>query len=438
VRWHRPPVEEPVTIGVVGPRDLVQRILLMPSQPDSQPWRLVGAAHARESQTYEQVMKIADRVDAILFTGPFQYDLARESGELPVPATYVPVSGASLYSGIIRGLMGGTLDPSRVSIDSISAADVEAAYADIKVSTQSVHTIEYRGAESVEKFVDFHRSLYQSGATTAALTTVKSVAQRLVAAKVEAFRLVPPAHSIWSALTNAALLGAGSILGEAQIVIVVVQVSPALRPVSSGPQNYRQTELILSLHRLLLSEVADLGVALLQRDVETFVITATRSSLTQLITRLRASAFVDRMRAETGMAVDIGVGVGETPQAAEERAYTALRLSREDGGTEVYLARPDGSSVTLSAPPDGAAPTERPAASSKALETLRRILEVLPERSDGPVVVDAETVAERLAVTPRSARRMLALLVEAGMAWPMPAAQVSRSGRPRQTFRLVS
>ncbi len=437
MKWHLGPVDEPVSIGVVGPRDLVQRILLMQEGPDSRHWRLVGAAHDKERQAYDQVQKIADSVDAILFTGPLQYDLARESGELTVPATYVPVSGASLYSSIIRGLMSGTLDPSRVSIDSISAADVEAAYADIGVSTRRVHSREYRGAESVEKFVEFHRRLYERGKTSAALTTVKSVAQRLADADVPAYRMQPPSNTIRIALNTAALLGAGSILGDSQIVIVVLQVASASRRPSQGPQDYRQLELVLALHQQLLSEVGDLGVAIAQRDADTFVITATRGSLSQLAHRLRSAEFTDRVRAETGMAIDLGVGIGDTPQVAEAHAFTALARSRRATDANVYLVRPDGTAVALSAPSDGPPSNEPPANWSKAAETLRRITEVLPSPPGEPVVVDAEAVADALSVTPRSARRMLASLVEARLAWPMPSVQSSRSGRPRQQFRLV-
>jgi hypothetical protein len=437
MQWHRGPADEPVSIGVVGPRDMVQRIVLMQEGADSRHWRLVGAAHDKERQVYDQVQKIAGTVDAILFTGPLQYDLARESGELTVPATYVPISGASLYSSLIRGLIAGTLDPSRVSIDSISAADVEAAYADIEVSTKRVHTREYRGTGSAEEFVDFHRRLYERGKTSAALTTVKSVVERLAAAGVPAYRMMPPSNTIRIALNTAALLGAGSILGDAQIVIAVVQVAPASRPVSRGPQDYRQLELVLALHQLLLAEVGDLGVAVAQRDADTFVITATRGSMAQLTDRLRSADFSDRVRAETGMDTDLGVGVGETPAGAEEHAYAALARSRGAKDGTVYLVRPDGSAVPLSGPLDRAASTEPPAGWSKAAETLRRITEVLPLRPGEPVVVDAEAVAEALSVTPRSARRMLASLVDARLAWPMPSVQSARGGRPRQQFRLV-
>jgi hypothetical protein len=437
VQWHRAPVDEPVTIGVVGPRDMVQRILLMQEGPDSRHWRLVGAGHDKESQTYDRVQKLADSVDAILFTGPLQYDLARESGELAVPATYVPVSGASLYSSIIRGLMAGTLDPSQVSIDSISAADVEAAYADIGVSTRRVHTLEYRDTGSLTEFVEFHRRLHEDGKTSTALTTVKSVAERLAAAGVPAYRMLPSANSVRIAVNTAVLLGAGRILGDSQIVIVVVQVLPASRPVNRGPQDYRQLELVLALHQHLLAEVGGLGAAVVQRDPDTFVITATRGSLEQLTTRLRSADFAERVRSETGMVTGLGVGIGETPQAAEEHAFAALERSRAAADETVYLVRPDGSALALSGPPDQPASNEPPAGWSKAVETLHRITEVLMVQSGEPVVVDAEAVAEALSVTPRSARRMLTSLVDARLAWPMPSVQASRSGRPRQQFRLV-
>jgi hypothetical protein len=40
-------------------------------------------------------------------------------------------------------------------------------------------------------------------------------------------------------------------------------------------------------------------------------------------------------------------------------------------------------------------------------------------------------------VTPRTARRLLATLVEEGLAWPLPPSRSPQPGRPRQAYRLV-
>ena len=65
-----------------------------------------------------------------------------------------------------------------------------------------------------------------------------------------------------------------------------------------------------------------------------------------------------------------------------------------------------------------------------------RLSEKLSEEGTTPVV-DAETAGRLLSVTPRTARRLLATLVEEGLAWPLPPSRSPQPGRPRQAYRLV-
>src|SRR5262245_42164377 len=99
--------------------------MFMGREPGVRDWRLGCSAHTAEQETSDRLMKIVDGIAVALFPGPLQYDLARADGELPVPATYVPVSGASMYSALLGGAVSGACDPARVSIDSIAEADVK-------------------------------------------------------------------------------------------------------------------------------------------------------------------------------------------------------------------------------------------------------------------------------------------------------------------------
>jgi predicted ArsR family transcriptional regulator len=83
--------------------------------------------------------------------------------------------------------------------------------------------------------------------------------------------------------------------------------------------------------------------------------------------------------------------------------------------------------------PRAAPPT---AASRRGLDTLVRLSEKLSATGATPVV-DAETAGRLLSVTPRTARRLLATLVEEGLAWPLPPSRSPQPGRPRQAYRLV-
>ena len=86
--------------------------------------------------------------------------------------------------------------------------------------------------------------------------------------------------------------------------------------------------------------------------------------------------------------------------------------------------------------PPGQRPAPSPgSASGRGLDTLVRLAEQLTSTGATPVV-DAETAGRLLSVTPRTARRLLATLVDEGLAWPLPPSRSPQPGRPRQAYRL--
>src|SRR5262245_11671974 len=117
------------TIGIVGPHDLVERIMLSglpltagpgPAQPpdrgDGVTRRLVTAAYRDEQEAPEKVARLGSSVDACLFASRVPYEFARRAGVLSVPATYIQLSGSALYAAMLRASREG-LDIGRSSID---------------------------------------------------------------------------------------------------------------------------------------------------------------------------------------------------------------------------------------------------------------------------------------------------------------------------------
>ncbi|MGP3961347.1 transcriptional regulator [Nonomuraea sp. 3N208] len=424
-----------VAIGIVGPHDLVEEIMMIGADlPAAADWRLVGAPHAEEHETYDKFLRISDSIDVVLFTGPLQHDLARQRGELPVPATFVPMSGASLYASLLRGVLTHGVDPARVSIDSLPAADVDEAYGEIGVSTAGVHLSEYDRPESARGFSAFHEQLYRQGATTAALTTIRSVANKLTAAGVPVLRLLPTSHTLRLALNTAALLGTGSRLEDAQIAIVVVELAASAKPSYSGPGNYWQQELKLSLHRSLLADARLMGATVVPRGENSYVVTATVGALGQATDGFRVAPFMDRIHSDAGVAVEVGIGLGSTARDADANALAAVEKARQAGAAAAYLVGGDGTVLSLPVRRRRRQESE-PAVATKAAKLLERLVESLDDSDT--MVVDAEIVADVLSVSPRSARRVLQSLAEEGLAWPMPPVKGTQAGRPRQPYRLV-
>ncbi|MDQ2875787.1 MAG: transcriptional regulator, partial [Actinomycetota bacterium] len=226
------------TIGIVGPHELVERIMLSglplstgagPGQPpergEAPARRLVTAAYREEQEAPEKVARLGSTVDACLFASRVPYEFARRAGVLTVPATYIQLGGSALYAAMLRASRDG-LDIAKSSIDVISPADTEDAFAELGLAADNIHVREEVSGAAV--IAAFHERLWHSGEIAVAFTCVPSVARKLAAAQVPAFLLRPTGSAIRAALRTGTLLAGYRRLENAQLAVVIVEV-PTLR-----------------------------------------------------------------------------------------------------------------------------------------------------------------------------------------------------------------
>ena len=442
-----------LTIGVVGSHDLVERIMLsgtaMPA-PAAGPAgaargaggngyaaapamarRLVAVAYRTEHEAGDKVLRLGPGIDVWLFASRVAYTYARQAGVLRKPATYVPLGGSALYAALLRAARKGDYDLSRLSVDVLSRAEVEDAFADLGLASGGVHVREEPGGAAA--LAAFHERLWRRHETAIAVTCMESVAQRLTALDVPVLVVRPTRSAIASALRTATLLGTQRRLEDAQLAVAVVEV-PALRgtPRRSSPRQPRE-ELRLIVHRLLLQEAQRIKAAISPAGEDSFLVTATRGSLSGATDGFRVPPFAERARAELGIVLEVGVGLGLTAQDAETHARAALARGHADPDARGFALDREGHALV----PWPREPVGVRAGNPRGMATLSRLTDQLPEDS-GPLVIDAETAGRLLGVTSRTARRLLRTLAEEGLAWPLPPNRVPQPGRPRQLYRLVT
>jgi hypothetical protein len=258
-----------------------------------------------------------------------------------------------------------------------------------------------------------------------------SVAQKLSTTGVPVFTLRPTGSDIRSALRTAALLGGYRRLEDAQLALALVEV-PALRDSGRrGSPRQSREEMRLTVHRFLLQEAQRIHAAVSPTSDHGFLIVATRGSLARATDGFRVPPFAERARSDLGVTIDVGIGLGRTAVEAEAHARAALVRAQSGGPMAGIVAGREGY-MPVPAPRLPEAGTRR----ARGLETLSRLAEKL-STTDAGFVVDAETAGRLLAVTPRTARRLLHILVEEGLAWPLPPTRTPQPGRPRQFYRLV-
>jgi hypothetical protein len=432
-----------LTIGIVGPHELVERIMLSGTSAGGRaggggsvaapeaglPPRLVAAAYQDEQEAADQVVRLGAAIDVCLFASRVPYEYARAAGVLSSPATFVQLSGGALYAALLKASIQAGSDPVRASVDILGRADVEDAFAELGLPTLAVHVREDPGSPAV--MASFHERLWRRNETSVAFTCMQSVAQRLSAAGVPVFTLRPTGSDIRSALRTAALLGGYRRLEDAQLALALVEV-PALRDSGRrGPGRQSREEMRLTVHRFLLQEAQRIHAAVSPTSDHGFLIVATRGSLARATDGFRAPPFAERARSDLGVTIDVGIGMGRTAVEAEAHARAAL-IRAQSGGGVLGIAQGREGQTTVPAP----RLPEAGARGARGFETLSRLAEKLTA-TDANFVVDAETAGRLLAVTPRTARRLLHILVEEGLAWPLPPTRSPQPGRPRQFYRLV-
>lgn len=428
----------PVRVGIFGPPEVVHRMIDVGHAMvvgGSVPMSLSGTTYQRLSQLPARVRGASADLDVLLFAGPLPYDVAKEAGVLDRPATFVELSGSSLYGAMLRVMNGGGIDLERVSIDSLDESAIAEAYTECGLSPRHVGARPYDGPDSASGFAQFHRELYESGRTSGALTTVDNVAKELAAANVPVARIRATASALRASLRTAAFLGTGSALEGAQIVIGVIELPELPKPPGSGSP-WATQELRLEIVRALRPDTDRLAISLLPRDDRNLTLVATLASIADATREFTVAPFVDRIRRATGITPRIGLGMGGTAATAESNAELALADARASSAPRVYVRLRDGSSMSMGLGPDSDDPGPE-LIGPKHAETLQALRAGLKGTAGDSHVIDAESAARLLGISPRTARRVLQELARDGLAWPVPPPATTTPGRPRQTYRLV-
>lgn len=440
-----------VTIGFVGTASAGHRLSQIAAQAGhAHPAvRLICVAVESPPSASENAIRLAEKVDVVLFSGPLPYDLSMARGGLPVPSLYIPPGGSALSTALVRAALDGTIDLCRVSIDTVSRAEVDELYEELEVSSSEVQIMEYREGATVDDYLTFHRELFANECTSGVITTLPDVARELGAQYVPTVTMRPDAHAMRAALTTARLVGEGASLDNERMAAVVVRIPDDVAPRRRGVTNLRFSQLRLNLMQAVLREAREMDGLVLPRDDTSVLMCVALGPLRDATDDLSAVSFIERIREDLGFTPDVGVGIGRTVLDAEEHADDASARSAaartSSGRTDLsgsepiaFLVGPDGSAVQIPVERGNSPYPPPPSHASTQTAMLDRILGALTQAGEDTQVVEAEQVSRALGVNLRTARRYLQDLVRADLAWKLPPTRPHGVGRPRTPYRLLS
>ncbi|MFE3329770.1 hypothetical protein [Streptomyces sp. NPDC059176] len=409
----------PLTVGVIGPEDLVHKAVAVGVASRSGQARLLALPYRHEDETVAVVSRARSVADALLFTGVVPHSLAAAAGLLDRPAMYVPYNGATLLRALVELLRLGH-DVSRVSIDTLRRDEVLETLTEAKLPTEHVQVLPYRPGLTSEDLVDFHLDARDTKESRVAITCLGSAFQ-VLEHRTHAVRLAPSRHSVLATLQALVLATAGQHSGDAQVALGIIDLP--------------------GTDQRLAADLAVLGGSLADLPDGKRLVVTTRGVLEQVTERFTRIPFLDDLAARHGTA-HIGFGLGRTAAEAEALARRALGKARSVGAAAGVVSMTDEVDIVID-PATGDAPKEP--AGPEGVALLARRAGINPQTLDrlrelavaGPGEgLTAHVVAEHLSVQQRTARRILKRLERAGVAVPTGSRQEGRTGRPPIVYRV--
>jgi hypothetical protein len=427
-----------VTIGIVGARPFVDRVLALGRSENSGPHRLLPSAYEQETDAPAATAQIASKVDVLLFAGPLPFELAAAANAVRTPATFVPLSGWALPTAVLKSALVLGVDPELLTIDSASQHDVEEVFDAVGLRSSGVRVLDYARELDSKQFLRFHVDGHATG-SSGAITSIPSVAAELRRLELPHVLMTPSRHAIAHALDTARLLGAGSTAEESRLALAVVRLPSSTSATHTALTAYERQSMRVAVHGALLEAARESGSVVVPRDEVSFFLFLTLGSLKRLTGNLTYGPFATTVRDATGLMVEVGIGFANTVADAEANALTAVAHSAQTRGSAAALVWPTGEVALLPASASsgtGNMPQDSdPEDITKAL--LRGMIAALKAANDDRRIVDAQQVSELMSIPLRSARRALRSLVEAGYAWPLPPDPADRPGRPPVPYQLL-
>lgn len=428
-----------IAIGVIGHDVLVQKIVsALKLFPNFYPMVRV---YENEHEVPPLAESLKDDVEVLFFSGYRSYRRAMDCLSLNIPAHYVPLSGAGLYSALFRLQKRSSLE--KLSIDSLSEAIVKQALRELGEGDSELIGFPELPSNTLEEILRFHQEQFLEKKCTGVLTGEKAVADRLSAFDVPNEWVKPTEQDIVVSLERALLSTESRRMKESQIVVGLIKINDFNRLVENTSSEHEVQKMKLDIHRVFLDYVKSLEGHLTNLGGGEYLFFTTRGIFERETRGYKYIPLLQESEKSLGLSLSIGIGFGRSANEAGTHARLALRQSKEAGGNVCYIVREDKCVIgpVEMRPPLvydlSVTDKELLSKAEKAGMTATYMSKLLAQvNAHGKVEYTAQELAPILGVTVRSTHRILLQWLDAGVVEIVGVEKVATKGRPRQIYRL--
>ncbi|MEN6567112.1 MAG: hypothetical protein ABFC57_12505 [Veillonellales bacterium] len=428
-----------IRLAVVGPADSVALIheVAMERSDYLEP---VSIVYQDASEVTKILERYENNFDIWLFSGivPYQRALALKTNK---SLFYIPHTGASLYRALLQITHIEQLAIESISFDTFSQKEVEETFHDIDLPLPKIYVNHYAGIVSAGEITEYHYNLWKDGKTNIAVTCFWATYENLKKLGVPIFRIWPTRSNIRTGLAIAINAFEAQRFKGSQLAIQHIAIED-YDDIVRDSSSYSAKRIELRLYEILVGYAEMLKGSLVLRGGGQFTLYSTRGILEETTEKFTIMPIFEDITRNVAAKVSGGIGFGSTAYAAEENAFQALGIAKQKGKGRWMVVTdnrevigPLSSAVHLkySIRADDAACRKFAEQLNISLTTVNKLLVAIDKLDKD--VIGADELAMYLAITPRSARRLLNTLVDQGLAGAA-GEELLVKGRPRKLYKI--
>lgn len=359
--------------------------------------------------------------------------------DLNKPLYCIPYRGASFFK-VLCSLIYKNYKIEEISMDTIPYFDVARGLKEMDMDVKTIHCLNDNGTLKIKDYYDFHYNLYKAGKTKAAITRSYYIKQLLEKANIPAINVTPLRVTVRAILNMILSNTRIKYLSAAQTAIQVFSFNIYQFNSSAYSVDDIYSKQLAVTQKLITYSKRILGSLKITIDGNFYIFT-TRGMLENITNNFTSvPAFGELSEIQNNLTAS-GIGIGNSAREAESNALLALKhaAGSKNGSwfavlDDKTITGPFGNPQQLNYSYNSQQLTEISAKTTLNITTLSKVKNAL--KKYGRTSISAQELAIAMQILPRSARRIISLLLVHGYAEEVGEETPETKGRPRKIYKI--
>lgn len=427
-------------LGIIGARSIIETVTKV-IQSQTTDIDIVAETTEIITDTQKKALALESQVDALLFTGPYNYQYTLERvKKTHIPWSCIPHNRVSALQSLLQASILLHSDLKHISLDTYDPAIIKEALTTVGVQDAKIYTskIDLETQDLNERLVTAHTQRYNQNHSIVCLTSHEVCHELLTKSGIPCLRIFPAKEIIMEQVYYLQLQHQNITSKSGDCAVIAIHYNyvfdnekdPAVRDWEKLSYQHQIREYVYTIaHKLQAAVFSD--------DIVPLFIVTSKKMLDNVffkqqdhIKLLQFGQQLQRFR------VCLGIGLGNSMLEAKAHSTMALNHAFRDINIHAYIAQDNSNNVAPAVTSEALANTQYKLLAEHCgftPATLHKLSEAL-EKTGNPTT--AEQLAQEMQMTVRSINRILSKLEDAGCVNIVSKKGHGR-GRPARIMKIL-